>query len=1081
MNAKPVHIFRRSSLSRLGLSLCAMSMMVGASAIATLAKPPSRVVEKRAGATAQTAEERERARLMGAKPIDAVDGEAKAIGSDTNNKPVINSDQPVHDFGDIWTGPVLQHTFILKNEGNAPLDIGRVRPSCGCTVAGPYPKSIAPGETGEFPFSVASEKLNGKFEKAITIYSNDPVNPQYRIRLRGNVKRYVEVMPPNLHFGKVVGDEPMQRVVKLTNNTETPLKVELTTPAPEGYEYNLETIKPGQEYDLKVGINPPYQTGMFRRQVTLKTNVESQPTINIDVRGEVPERLEVNPPTLSVSAARGMAGSTAEGLTRIVRLSNYGDKPVKLLEATADDPAVEVAVLEQSEGKYYSVQVNFPAGYEPPEEGRKIVLKTDDPQKPLIEVPIRSVGSRAKLADKKDTKPERPAEDLVGQAAPVFALTTRDGKSLSTADINGHVTVLNFFAANCGFCKRQIPRIEALRPKYEEKGVRFVAVAQTMRQKFTEDQVVDVLNQTGYKGELALDLDNRVGPMFKAFSYPTMVVLGKSGKVEAVNVGNLTDLEPRLAVQLDALLEGKPIPDKIPSVVEKVADAGAQQQPPPAPAPTPAAPRPTGRPDDLVGKPAPAFEFQTLDGKKVSNADLAAQPVTVLNVVATNCGFCKKQIPRLEELRKKYADKGVRMINVVETMRQKFETEQVVDVMKGIGSHLELAHDPDNKVGPLFNASGFPTMIVLGKSGNVEAVNIGNIGDLETRVSAQFDALIEGKPIPKTAEAPPPQQPQRGRPDDLIGKPAPAFAVDTMDGKKVANVELGNHPATVVNVVAANCGFCKKQIPRLEEIRKKYAEKGVRFVNVVETMRQKFETAQVVDIMKNIGSNLELAHDPDNKVGSALNVSGFPTMFVMGKSGKVEAVNVGNIGDLEDRLSKQLDAVLEGKPIPQAAAAAQPAERKRPAEEMQGQAAPSFSLTTLGGKTVSSDDFGKHPAMVLNFVAPNCGFCKRQIPNIEKIRAEYEAKGVRFVNVSQTMRQEFTPEQAAEVFKGAGSNLELAIDKGNAVGREFKATSYPTMMVVDKSGKVAHVNIGAKPDIEQVLRQQLDKLIGSGS
>jgi hypothetical protein len=36
------------------------------------------------------------------------------------------------------------------------------------------------------------------------------------------------------------------------------------------------------------------------------------------------------------------------------------------------------------------------------------------------------------------------------------------------------------------------------------------------------------------------------------------------------------------------------------------------------------------------------------------------------------------------------------------------------------------------------------------------------------------------------------------------------------------------------------------------------------------------------------------------------------------------------------------------------------------------------------------------------------------------------------------------------------------------------------MMIVDKTGKVAHVNIGAKADLEQVLRQQLDKLI-SGS
>ena len=67
---------------------------------------------------------------------------------------------------------------------------------------------------------------------------------------------------------------------------------------------------------------------------------------------------------------------------------------------------------------------------------------------------------------------------------------------------------------------------------------------------------------------------------------------------------------------------------------------------------------------------------------------------------------------------------------------------------------------------------------------------------------------------------------------------------------------------------------------------------------------------------------------------------------------------------------------------------------------MRGQQAPGFTLTTLDGKTVSSQDFPKHKATVLNFVAPNCGFCKKQVPTVEKVRADYEAKGVRFVNIA---------------------------------------------------------------------------------
>ena len=116
--------------------------------------------------------------------------------------------------------------------------------------------------------------------------------------------------------------------------------------------------------------------------------------------------------------------------------------------------------------------------------------------------------------------------------------------------------------------------------------------------------------------------------------------------------------------------------------------------------------------------------------------------------------------------------------------------------------------------------------------------------------------------------------------------------------------------------------------------------------------------------------------------------------------------------------------------------------------------------------------------MVLNFVAPNCGFCKKQVPNLDKVRAEYEAKGIRFVNVVQRMgTKDFEPAEAVDIFKQAGSNLELAKDTGNEIGLLFKATSYPTMVIVGKDGKIEHVNVGAKPDIEQVVKSQLDALI----
>jgi thiol-disulfide isomerase/thioredoxin len=1025
-------------------------------------------------------------------PVEKISGEGAVVpipaGEVKGPHAVIKPDETTHDFGSVWVGPPLKYAFKIKNEGDAPLEISKVKPSCGCTIAGDYPKKLDPGQEGEFPFSMMSTKLRGTFEKGITISSNDPSTPELRLKLRGEVKRYVEIVPASANFGKITGQEPQERIINITNNTDNPLKLTMVPPADSKFKYDLVEKTPGKQFDLHVTAAPPFAEGSLQSTLTINTNVDAQKDLQVDIQAVVPARLEVQPAVVTLTRPKTEGAPPAEGLSRVIKFTNYGKTPTKVLEATVDDPTVTVTVTERKAGEAYTIQVQMPPGYAPPPEGRTITLKTDDAQKPVITVPIQAPPAQPTVTDRKQVK---PVESLVGKPAPVFSLQTLEGKPLNNETLANSVAVLNFFAPNCGFCKKQIPRLETIREKYADKGVRFVNVSEKMGAKeFSQGEITDIIKGLGFKGELALDPTNAVGPLFKATSFPTMIVVGKTGKVEAVNSGNIADLETRLTGQIDALLAGKPVP----------ADAAVVQ----APAPTdPAkdaikdktaeAPK-RARPDDLVGQAAPSFTLTTLDGKPLSNAELAKGPATVLNFFAPNCGFCKKQIPRLETVRKTYAGKGVRFVNVVETMGKEFTQEETQDILKGLGAELEVARDPGNKVGPLFNATGYPTMIVVGKSGKVEAVNVGNVGDLETRLAGQLDALIAGKPVPAApavakaapTDAPPapvaakdaPKPPTPGVP--AAPKPAPTFALTTVDGKTLSNAEFAKAPATVLNFFAPNCGYCKKQIPRLETIRKTYAEKGVRFVNVVETMGKEFTQEETAAILKELGAGLEVAHDPGNKVGPGFGTSGFPTMVVVGKSGKIEATNVGNIADLETKLAGQLDALIAGKPIPTQfadAPAAPPAPARPKPEDMVGKPAAAFSLTTTGGKPLSNAELANAPATVLNFFAPNCGYCKKQIPRLETVRKSYVEKGVRFINVAETMGKEFTQEETATILKELGAELEVAGDSGNKVGQLFNVSGFPTMVVVGKSGKVEAVNVGNIGDLETRMAGQLDALI----
>lgn len=798
---------------------------------------------------------------------------------------VIEVAEPTHDFGVQWIGPKFDHTFVIKNAGDKALEISRVKPSCGCTVAGNYPRKLEPGQTGEFPFAIASTKLHGRFTKSITVSSNDPVMPDLRLQLKGEVKRYVDVTPANANFGKLVGQTAQTRILNITNNTDKPLQA-LVSPASDGkFTYEMVETEPNQKYELRVTANPPFEPGSLQSDAIVKTNIDEQKEIKIVSRATVPARLDLQPSVISLTADRNNTGG--KGISRVVRFTNYGETDVNILSAVVDDPAVTATVNERTAGKAYTVLLQFPNDYKVPAGGKTLTILTDDKEQSSLLVKIQ--GPRVQTASR------RPAEELVGQSAPSFALKTTDGKSLGNADFKDHVTVLDFFAVNCGFCSKQIPRLETVRQKYDGKPVRFVAVAETMRKAPTEAEVHAKLDSLGFKGERVLDLENNVGPMFKATSFPTMVVIGKTGKVEAVNVGNVGDLESRVSGQVDALLAGKPLPT--------IAAAA------PAPAPAPRAPQADA--NSLIGKPAVEFTATTLEGKSMSSSDFAKHPATVLNFFAVNCGYCGKQIPRLETIRQKYEEKGVRFVNVSQKMRKEFSQDEVVEKMNALGFKGEVVVDHTNTIGGKFNARGFPTMVVVGKDGKVGAVNVGNVGDLEKRMGDQLDAALAGKPFPTYAAAKS-QSPRRPA-EQTVGKPAPAFSLTTVDGKPIGSEEFKDHPATVLNFVAPNCGFCKRQLPNVEKIRAAYEAKGVRFVNVGQTMRQEFPVAEALEIFKKAGSGLEFAQDKGNQVGRSYQATSFPTMVVIGKDGKVANVNIGAKPDIDKLLSSQLDKLIAAK------------------------------------------------------------------------------------------------------------------------------------------------------------------------
>jgi thiol-disulfide isomerase/thioredoxin len=883
-------------------------------------------------------------------------------------KPKLTVEEPMVDFGAFYAGKQIDHTFKIANKGDGDLHITRIYPGCGCTVTGKYPNLLKPGESAEVPFTMNTAAFRGPFAKTPTIYSDDPTNPQFRLTMKGEAKRYIDVTRTGVEFENLIGDQPKVRTVEIINNTETPLKLTLQPESASVYKFELKEKLPGKTFELKVTASPPWgEPGVRQAQFKVLTNLEQEKEIDFNVTAFVPVRIEVVPSTIRIHELPQRANSqqtvwrleggpqeTPRMVKRMVRFTSHTERPIKVTEVSVTDPSLSASFKEY--GPSTVVEVLMPTDYVPPADC-KIIIKTDDTEKPIVEVPIESAipqqvapAPPARAPSPPPPPPPsiiappppppatkapppslpKPAEMLVGRDIPAFKLTSESGKEVSNQNLGAPVVVLNFFSPRCGYCRRQMPMVEKVRPAYEAKGVRFIYVSQAMGSEPTKEDCTKMMSEIGVKGDWAMDPGNKIGrDLFKATGFPTMVILDKSGKIAAVNIGARMDLEQRMKGQLDALLAGKAIPPELlpekptPEQLAQIKEQQLQQQRQQQQAPTPLRPA-----EMTVGQPTPAFKLTSESGKEVSNENLGA-PVVVLDFFSPRCGFCKRQMPVVEKIRSAYEAKGVRFLYVSQAMGSEPTKDDVTKMLSEIKVAGDFAMDPGNKIGrDLFKATTFPTMVILDKSGKIAAVNVGARADLEERMKGQLEALLAGKAIPpellpqkptpeQLAQLQRPQAPSPPRPAEMmVGQPIPAFKLTSESGKEVSNQNLGA-PVVVLDFFSPRCGFCKRQMPVVEKIRSAYEAKGVRFLYVSQAMGAEPTKDDCTKMMSEIEVTGDLAMDPGNKIGRELfKAMSYPTMVILDKSGKIAAVNVGARADLEERTKGQLEALLAGKAIP---------------------------------------------------------------------------------------------------------------------------------------------------------------------
>jgi hypothetical protein len=288
--------------------------------------------------------------------------------------PKARFDQLVYEFPEVWSGRIIEHTWAVHNDGDGPLELLAVEPSCGCTAA-EFDKRILPGGQGKIAAKLDTRGLNGDVIKTILVRTNAPQAGSVTLQFHGKVKSRINMEPPSgAQFGQLAPTSDLTRTVTLTNNTSTPLKMEPVTTQPSPFSHTLKEVEQGQKYELVVSADrDKLKEGLNNVQMKFKTGLAEEPEFLVPVSIYVPPLVQVLPPTIAM-----LTPLTAD-FHREIMLRYTGEGSMKITGVSATDPAIKVQAMEvpqppppagatpRPSGRIWKLVVDIPRGWKPPQ------------------------------------------------------------------------------------------------------------------------------------------------------------------------------------------------------------------------------------------------------------------------------------------------------------------------------------------------------------------------------------------------------------------------------------------------------------------------------------------------------------------------------------------------------------------------------------------------------------------------------------------------------------------------------------------------------------------------------------------
>jgi len=329
------------------------------------------------------------------------------------------------DFGVMERNETMQHTFRLKNIGDAASTLREGETTCKCTLSELDKGLIKPGEVVEVTLEWTPNSFAGGGGGGGGGGGDDPDKPTITLEVHGRVVQTVRPVPENIVLSNVSTNEARSATVYVYcyrdqpfelafDRYENPDLAKFFTVDIEPLPQNIIAAEPQARAGAKVTVTvqPGLPLGPLRQTLHFTSNLENVPELAIPVRGTVSGDISVlGSKSLYKSEHRLITIDAVPrdegGVYRLQLLVKGPHAPEVDLFVKEVEPADVLQVEIQTENPsrindgavlLYPLTITIPKdadsislfGTKPDEMGR-IVLATNHPEQPEITIYVRLI------------------------------------------------------------------------------------------------------------------------------------------------------------------------------------------------------------------------------------------------------------------------------------------------------------------------------------------------------------------------------------------------------------------------------------------------------------------------------------------------------------------------------------------------------------------------------------------------------------------------------------------------------------------------------------------------------------------